>query len=707
MYRAKKDRKTPLRRWVEKNKRILPGIVTAFLLFTFYFAGLINQMSRLGPLGTNNKSFTFELFSCIKIGLTQGIQGITLMLILYIMLGTRLYLRYKDSLSRDLKDDERGFQTDESGLFGSNTLLDKSEIRNFLEVEPLKRTTGIILGKITEEQNGKTTEKVVSVSPDGKRIKQDAAGKAMFKRDQKNPSKKHYVREKLGPNTNRHVMVIGPSGSGKSFCYALPMIYQRFAMEESFIATDPKGELYSLTAEPAREKGYVVKILNLASPDISDSWNVLGELQKTSDNIINDIQKISNMIIDNSDTPGAQADVGVKNGCKNLLAAFITLIMFDNPKEEKVLGKVIDLLAMEDDKLNELFLKSSSEIARKRWKTYSAGGDRFKGNVKSDMGIRLGNLYSDTVQNMINITDIDLTLPGKTKCAYYLIMEDMDHTFRFLSSLFFSQMTNALVKLSRKSIDGKLPKNVYFILDEFKAIGTLPEFEDKLATVRSAGISMSMIFQNLEQLKDNYPNSWETLISNCSTLICLSCADLTTAKYLSERSGTASVAQEGTRVSLPVVNLAYVPSEQQHSYSTGRREVLTVGDVFTFPPDEILVSEVSADLFFIKKYPLSDMIDVDKIKKDNIFLHVPDWRKQKAAEMADMGQTKDEPKTYADEIKEKNKKKEEEENSQSQEQQAEHNLIQPQAKESETAKRNKSKSLSSADVASQQTIGDF
>lgn len=72
------------------------------------------------------------------------------------------------------------------------------------------------------------------------------------------------VREKFKSNTNKHIMVVGSSGCGKSYCFARPSILQAIKRKESIIITDPKGELYSDTARYAEERGYTVKILNLS-----------------------------------------------------------------------------------------------------------------------------------------------------------------------------------------------------------------------------------------------------------------------------------------------------------------------------------------------------------------------------------------------------------------------------------------------------------
>ena len=58
---------------------------------------------------------------------------------------------------------------------------------------------------------------------------------------------------------------------------------------------------------------------------------------------------------------------------------------------------------------------------------------------------------------------------------------------------------------------GTLKTRTYFILDEFANIGQIPDFDKKISTSRSRGISFSVILQNLDQLEAVYEKSYETI----------------------------------------------------------------------------------------------------------------------------------------------------------------------------------------------------
>ena len=110
------------------------------------------------------------------------------------------------------------------------------------------------------------------------------------------------------------------------------------------------------------------------------------------------------------------------------------------------------------------------------------------------------------IRNITAYPEIDLELPGKKSVPISVLQVTQDSTFDFLSSLFFSFLFIKLVRFAdRNGVDGKLPKAVNFILDEFPNIGAIPDFKKKISTVRSRNISISVIFQNIAQLKNRYP----------------------------------------------------------------------------------------------------------------------------------------------------------------------------------------------------------
>ena len=613
------------RRYLKKHKTAIIIAAVVLLILTLYVGGVIGQM-RILP--GENYTYTFNIVKCIIYNFTVTPIGTILVMFFYALLGWWLYKRYKDRNAYDTEKDERGFDIEHSGTYGTDRLIDSSETRDFCEIDKLERVNGMIIGKISSPDGNKKNDVVVSVPVDGCRYKYDSNGNLAIKKDENGNLVP--VRERLPKIIgNRHIIVCGPSGSGKSFCFARPAIFQSIKAGESYLVTDPKGELFQDTSRYAQEHGYVVKIFNLLNTAVSDSWNILAEIMD-EDDIVIAAQQMTNIIIVNTQEGMEGAQPIFVDGPKNLLTAAI-LCVLQSPSwvGERTLAGVYDLLTYDDDTIGA-FMDGlpANHPGKKHWANYLSASPNLRGNIKTGMSTRLQIMSSDVIRAITSITDIDLLLPGKAKCAYYIIMDDMNSTYKVLSSLFFSCLFNRLVKYSRTLIGGKLPVSVNIIMDEFIAIGKLPDFDKKLAMVRSAGISCSIIFQTLAQLQKEYPDGlWETLISNCSTMLYLACNDLTSAEYMSTRSGVATIATESTRVERPLIDVLHIPTEVSHSYALQKREVLTLTEIMRQSADhKVIISIAGANLMLAESFPYTDLVDPKTLTKVNIMDHVPAWR---------------------------------------------------------------------------------
>jgi len=78
---------------------------------------------------------------------------------------------------------------------------------------------------------------------------------------------------------------------------------------------------------------------------------------------------------------------------------------------------------------------------------------------------------------------------------------------------------------------------VAIVCDEAAALGHLPVLENNVALMRGYGLKLITIWQDLSQLKSIYKDRWESFIGNAGVLQSFSAQDVTTAEYLSQRTG--------------------------------------------------------------------------------------------------------------------------------------------------------------------------
>ena len=136
---------------------------------------------------------------------------------------------------------------------------------------------------------------------------------------------------------------------------------------------------------------------------------------------------------------------------------------------------------------------------------------------------------------------MELDTLGDRKTALFIIISDTDSTFNFVAALMYSQLFNLLCDRADNHYGGRLPVHVRFLLDEFANIGTIPNFDKLIATIRSREISAAIILQTQSQLKNMYKDNAETIIGNCDARIFLGGSEKTTLKDLSESLGKETI----------------------------------------------------------------------------------------------------------------------------------------------------------------------
>lgn len=539
--------------------------------------------------GTNPQMPSLHPVQCL-LALTDfpyGLYGIGICLFGFGLL-TFLLMRMGYDRNGGTSDRERNLSYSNKGTYGTSGFMTPSEMHKVLElvdISQLKKHKGTILGKL----NGKA------------------------------------VCLPYKTKMNRNIAVYGASGSMKSRAFARNMIFQCVARGESLIITDPKSELYESMSSYFEKEGYIVKTFNLVNPENSDSWGCLLEIegQETMAQIFADV------IIQN--TGSGKGDHFWDNAEMNLLKALILYVERGFPAEAKNIGQVYQLLTMSSEKeLNSLFdLLPVSHPAKVPYCIYRQASDTVRSGVIIGLGSRLQVFQNRLIRQITSYDEIDLTLPGKRKCAYFCITSDQDSTFDFLSSLF---MTFVFIKLVRfadnHGENGKLPVPVHILADELANTGAILDLNKKISVIRSRNLSISCIFQNLPQMQNRYPfNQWQEIIGNCDTQLFLGCTDEITARFISDRTGdiTVDVSSEAKQLNSWRVS-DYTP-EYRQTRSIGKRKLLTPDEILRLPLDTSLIIIRGQKVLKVEKLDYTLHPDYKKLESRKSTDHIPEWRK--------------------------------------------------------------------------------
>lgn len=424
-------------------------------------------------------------------------------------------------------------------------------------------------------------------------------------------------RVALGLNSRRHkrnlnVLCIGGSGAGKTRFFAKPNIMNA---NTSFVCLDPKGELLRDTGNLLKEKDYEIKVIDLIDMSKSHCYNPFVYIRDDSD-----IQKLVTNLFKNTTPKGTQSsDPFWDNSAMMMLMALVLYLHYEAPPEEQNFAMVMEMIrageVREDDEsysspLDKLFerlsLKDPEHIALKYYRDYKKGAGKTLKSIQITLVSHLDKFNLDSLSGVTQTDEMELDKLGEKKMAIFAIIPDNDSSLNFIIGMLYTQLFQQLYYQADQIHKGRLPVHVHFVMDEFANIALPDEFDKLLATMRSREISVSIIIQNMAQLKALFEKQWESIVGNCDSLLYLGGNELSTHEYISKLLGKETIDTN-----------TYGKSHGSHgNYSTNwqlsGRELLD--------PSEVRMLDNQNALLFIRgERPVED-VKYDILKHPNVSL---------------------------------------------------------------------------------------
>lgn len=422
---------------------------------------------------------------------------------------------------------------------------------------------------------------------------------------------------RMSLNTRQHrenlnVLVIGGSGSGKSRFYVKPNIMQ---LNTSYVVTDPKGELLRSTGKLLEDNGYKIKVFNLIDMRNSHNYNPFAYVydRKTGELNKSYVIKMVNVLMKNTKQEGASGgDQFWDDATKALLSALAFYLLEKGADNEKNFAWVMQLLKQaevkedEEDfespldiKFKELEAENPISMAVSYYKDFKKAAGETAKSILISCAVRLQAFNLPDVANLTHTDTLELDKIGDEKTAVFVIIPSSDVTFNFLAAMMYTQLFDTLYDTANFKYGGRLPVHVRCLLDEFANIGTIPDFDKLLATMRSMEISANIIIQNIAQLKKMYDKSWEILTGNCDSLLFLGGKEASTTEMISKALGKETidvVAQNRTK--------GHRNNSTSINNSIMGRELMTADELTVMPTDECILIVRAFHPFYCHKYDI-------------------------------------------------------------------------------------------------------
>lgn len=416
-------------------------------------------------------------------------------------------------------------------------------------------------------------------------------------------------RPKFNPELDRNlnVLVVGGSGSGKTFNYVTPNICQ---LNTSYFITDPKGTLLKDAGFLFTDNGYKVKSFNTINLDESMHYNPLKYVKTDTD-----ILSFVNCYIMNTNGDGKAGDPFWENSEKMLYTSLIALLRDWFPPEDYNLSSLLTLLSMAEARENDENFKSpldllflqieegkryipneggapapsmgisglsrsfgtsatgdsdwsweptnlkrnsdgvrpadcgglspDEDFALMNYKNFKVAAGKTLKSIIISCNVRLAPIATAGVRSLLEYDEMELDTLGDpdAKVAVFGILSDTDKTLSFLFAIMMWQCIDQLCRKALTDYGGKLPTPVHFIFDEFANIGTIPQIEETIAVTRSRNIGITIILQSMSQLESKYDKKAQTIVDCCDSTLFLGGKSNSTNKEIAEMIGKQTINQ--------------------------------------------------------------------------------------------------------------------------------------------------------------------
>ena len=471
---------------------------------------------------------------------------------------------------------------------------------------------------------------------------------------------------------NLNVLIIGGSGAGKTRFFAKPNIMQ---LNTSYVITDPKGEILQSTGKMLEQAGYKVRVFNTIEMQHSNNYNPFEYVYDINGNLSEDnVVKMVDTLFKNTKGDGEKDDFWSQKG-QTLLEA-ITFLLFEeseyNAKFDEN-GKIIPetrdkthlnffsltekmrkllyppkmsqvpdgfflermdgeteedfrqrqqagFLCPLDKDFIELEKRKGETLAMQLYKEVRNAPEETGQSFLSSANVKTFMFNLTNVKNLTCCDNIHLETIGDEKTALFIIISATNTTYNFLAAMMYTQMFDVLANRANFKYGGVLPVHVRCIMDEFANIGQIPDFDKVIAFVRSMGMSLNVILQNMAQIKAKYEKTWEVIVGNCDSLLFLGGKEGSTLKYISSEEvlGKETIDVTGYNKTKGAKNSQ---STAENNSILGR-ELMQPNEIATMPISDCILVIRSHNPFYCKKYPIENHPNYKLLgdyNKDNAF----------------------------------------------------------------------------------------
>jgi type IV secretory pathway TraG/TraD family ATPase VirD4 len=337
----------------------------------------------------------------------------------------------------------------------------------------------------------------------------------------------------------RHLLLVAPTGAGKTSTYIMPNLLS-INSESSVVITDPSGEIFNKTSGYLSSKGYKIKVVNVSDLKSSLKFNPLYRANSHTE-----IKKISEILVNTAFSANGGDQKFWNDGAKNIINILIRCLkkcdnLYYNLHN---LRHLLNSFGKDGTKINDFIAKLTVDDL--------ATFNEYKGFISNDEKVVQGMIataktsldkFSDpglcelTCEESLNFE----SMREEKTIIYIIVPEHEVKYYGFFLSLLYTQIFDFCMKLPEEN---KKYLPIYFLLDEFGNMSSIPSFSNLITTLRKRKCSCSLVLQDIEQLNNIYGKSDASTIVNggCTSKIFLPGLSLATCEEVERILGKKTI----------------------------------------------------------------------------------------------------------------------------------------------------------------------
>ncbi|MFZ2619749.1 MAG: type IV secretory system conjugative DNA transfer family protein [Alphaproteobacteria bacterium] len=370
-----------------------------------------------------------------------------------------------------------------------------------------------------------------------------------------------------------HLITFAPTRSGKGVGHVIPNLLDH---PGSVVVNDIKGENYAISH---RYRSQFTDVYTFAPfAETSNSLNPLDFVRVSTEYEMDDVQLIVGMMIEMND----KSDPFWDRAAQEMITGLIFHVLHNSPPELRNLSEVRYLLMMDEKDFTNVLdsmAKSKHELVQRYGNAIKKHTEKVMSSVLAVAKAQTLIWDSPRLKSVTMSSDFNPMWLKERPCSLYIVIppEYLD-TYKPIMRLMTGIVIASLARTPKR------PQHpVLYLIDEFPALGYMPNIESAIGWLAGYGVSLWLFIQDLSQIKANY-QKWDSLVANCSVRAAFGTNDVETAKVLSDMMGTTTVTSRGTGTSK---NSMFQVFNDSHSVNISEqsRPLMTPDEVMRIPFD--------------------------------------------------------------------------------------------------------------------------